>query len=105
MVGVTGSIPVARTISQASLVPLAPLAAAPATYRRATGSDFDSWRGRSIRRRWSPATAISWFRPRSSTAVLGMWLFNESRDIARIVCLLLIVAGVIGLKVVTPNAG
>lgn len=39
------------------------------------------------------------------TAILGMWLFNESRDIARIVCLLLIVAGVIGLKFVTPSAG
>jgi quaternary ammonium compound-resistance protein SugE len=39
------------------------------------------------------------------TAILGMWLFNESRDIARILCLLLIVAGVIGLKVVTPSAG
>jgi quaternary ammonium compound-resistance protein SugE len=37
------------------------------------------------------------------TAVLGMWLFNESRDIARILCLMLIVAGVIGLKVVTPT--
>jgi quaternary ammonium compound-resistance protein SugE len=37
------------------------------------------------------------------TAILGMWLFNESRDIARIVCLMLIVAGVIGLKVVTPS--
>ncbi len=39
------------------------------------------------------------------TAILGMWLFNESRDLARIVCLLLIVAGVIGLKFVTPSAG
>lgn len=39
------------------------------------------------------------------TAILGMWLFNESRDIARIVCLMLIVTGVIGLKVVTPSAG
>jgi quaternary ammonium compound-resistance protein SugE len=37
------------------------------------------------------------------TAALGMWLFNESRDIARILCLMLIVAGVIGLKVVTPS--
>jgi quaternary ammonium compound-resistance protein SugE len=37
------------------------------------------------------------------TAILGMWLFNESRDIARILCLMLIVAGVIGLKVVTPT--
>lgn len=39
------------------------------------------------------------------TAVLGMLLFDESRDIARIVCLMLIVAGVVGLKVVTPGAG
>jgi quaternary ammonium compound-resistance protein SugE len=38
------------------------------------------------------------------TAIMGMWLFNEPRDIARIVCLLLIVAGVIGLKFVTPSA-
>jgi quaternary ammonium compound-resistance protein SugE len=37
------------------------------------------------------------------TAIMGMWLFNESRDVARILCLLLIVAGVIGLKFVTPN--
>ncbi|MBX3522618.1 MAG: quaternary ammonium compound efflux SMR transporter SugE [Xanthobacteraceae bacterium] len=37
------------------------------------------------------------------TAILGMWLFGESRDVARIVCLMLIVAGVVGLKVVTPN--
>jgi quaternary ammonium compound-resistance protein SugE len=37
------------------------------------------------------------------TAILGMWLFNESRELARIVCLLLIVAGVIGLKFVTPG--
>ncbi|MBX3521506.1 MAG: quaternary ammonium compound efflux SMR transporter SugE [Xanthobacteraceae bacterium] len=39
------------------------------------------------------------------TAVLGMLLFDESRDIARIVCLMLIVAGVVGLKVVTPGVG
>jgi quaternary ammonium compound-resistance protein SugE len=38
------------------------------------------------------------------TAIMGMWLFNESREIARILCLALIVAGVIGLKVVTPGA-
>jgi quaternary ammonium compound-resistance protein SugE len=38
------------------------------------------------------------------TAIMGMWLFNESREIARIICLLLIVAGVIGLKFVTPSA-
>lgn len=39
------------------------------------------------------------------TAIMGMWLFGESREIARIVCLMLIVAGVVGLKVVTPSAG
>lgn len=37
------------------------------------------------------------------TSIMGMWLFHESRDVARILCLLLIVAGVIGLKLVTPN--
>lgn len=38
------------------------------------------------------------------TALLGMLLFGESREPARLVCLLLIVAGVIGLKLVTPSA-
>jgi len=32
-------------------------------------------------------------------AILGMVLFGESKDIARILCIVLIVAGVIGLKV------
>lgn len=32
------------------------------------------------------------------TAVLGMALFDEPRDAARMLCLVLIVAGVIGLK-------
>jgi len=31
-------------------------------------------------------------------AVLGMFLFDEPRDVARIVCILLIVAGIVGLK-------
>jgi len=31
-------------------------------------------------------------------AILGMVLFGESKDIARILCIVLIVAGVIGLK-------
>ncbi|MCP4138386.1 MAG: quaternary ammonium compound efflux SMR transporter SugE [bacterium] len=31
-------------------------------------------------------------------AVLGMVLFGESRDTMRIICLLLIVAGIVGLK-------
>lgn len=37
------------------------------------------------------------------TAVLGMALFDESRDVARIVCILLIVAGIVGLKVFSPR--
>ena len=37
------------------------------------------------------------------TAILGMYLFDESRDIARILCILLIVAGIAGLKLVTPT--
>jgi len=31
-------------------------------------------------------------------AILGIFLFNESREISRILCILLIVAGIIGLK-------
>jgi quaternary ammonium compound-resistance protein SugE len=38
------------------------------------------------------------------TAILGMALFNESREVARLVCIGLIVAGIVGLKVVTPDA-
>ncbi|MES2918714.1 MAG: quaternary ammonium compound efflux SMR transporter SugE [Pseudomonadota bacterium] len=38
------------------------------------------------------------------TAICGMILFNESRDIARILCILLIVAGVFGLKLVSKPA-
>jgi quaternary ammonium compound-resistance protein SugE len=38
------------------------------------------------------------------TAILGMYLFNESRDFARVACIGLIVAGIVGLKVVTPDA-
>ena len=34
-------------------------------------------------------------------AILGMVLFNESRDMLRIGSILLIVAGIVGLKVVT----
>jgi quaternary ammonium compound-resistance protein SugE len=37
------------------------------------------------------------------TAILGIILFDESRDPLRLVCLGLIVAGVIGLKLVTPD--
>ena len=36
-------------------------------------------------------------------AILGIFLFNESREIARILCILLIVAGIIGLKITSPE--
>jgi len=36
-------------------------------------------------------------------AIMGMILFNESRDILRIICLLLIVSGIVGLKLVSSN--
>lgn len=37
------------------------------------------------------------------TALMGMLLFGESREVARLVCIGLIVAGIVGLKVVTPD--
>lgn len=37
------------------------------------------------------------------TAVLGMVLFGESRDAIRLGCILLIVAGIVGLKVTSPS--
>ena len=40
----------------------------------------------------------------AGVALLGMVLFGESRDVMRIVCLLLIVSGVIGLKVFSGDA-
>jgi quaternary ammonium compound-resistance protein SugE len=36
-------------------------------------------------------------------AILGIFLFNESREISRILCILLIVAGIIGLKLTSPE--
>jgi quaternary ammonium compound-resistance protein SugE len=36
-------------------------------------------------------------------AILGILLFNESRETARILCILLIVAGIIGLKLTSPE--
>lgn len=39
------------------------------------------------------------------TAILGILLFNEPRDLARIFCILLIVAGIIGLRVTTNIPG
>ncbi|HET9902182.1 MAG TPA: quaternary ammonium compound efflux SMR transporter SugE [Xanthobacteraceae bacterium] len=38
------------------------------------------------------------------TALLGMALFGESREPLRLICLGLIVAGVVGLKLVSPNS-
>ena len=40
----------------------------------------------------------------AGTAVIGMAVLGESRDILRILCLLLIVAGVVGLKF-APSTG
>ena len=41
----------------------------------------------------------------AGTAILGMVLFGESRDVARFVCLGLIVAGIVGLKLFSPAEG
>ena len=38
------------------------------------------------------------------TAVLGMLLFREPATVARLLCMSLIVIGIVGLKVVTPDA-
>lgn len=37
------------------------------------------------------------------TAVLGMILFGDSAAVARLICIALIVAGIAGLKLVTPT--
>jgi len=37
------------------------------------------------------------------TAILGMILFGESREAARLLCIVLIVAGIVGLKLLTPT--
>jgi quaternary ammonium compound-resistance protein SugE len=36
-------------------------------------------------------------------AILGILLFNESREVTRILCILLIIAGIIGLKLASPE--
>jgi len=41
----------------------------------------------------------------AGTAFLGMMLFGESREVARIVCLVMIVAGTVGLKLFSGKAG
>ena len=40
----------------------------------------------------------------AGTALLGIVLLGESKDLARLVCICLIIAGVIGLKWVSPSA-
>ena len=37
------------------------------------------------------------------TALLGIWLFDESADVLRLACIGLIVAGIVGLKVVSGH--
>ena len=37
------------------------------------------------------------------TAILGIVLFGEPRDLPRILCIVLIVAGIVGLKFTTTN--
>lgn len=36
------------------------------------------------------------------TALLGIWLFGESADLLRLGCIALIVAGIAGLKILSP---
>jgi len=38
----------------------------------------------------------------AGTALIGMACFGESREVMRLLCLLLIIAGVVGLKLVSP---
>jgi quaternary ammonium compound-resistance protein SugE len=37
------------------------------------------------------------------TVILGIYLFGESRDLLRMLCLLLIISGIVGLKVVSGD--
>lgn len=39
------------------------------------------------------------------TAVLGILLFDEPRDVARLVCLGLIISGIVGLRLTSATAG
>jgi len=38
----------------------------------------------------------------TGTAILGMVLFGESRDVLRVFCIFMIISGVVGLKIVSP---
>lgn len=37
------------------------------------------------------------------TAALGMVLFGESRDVLRLLCIVLIVTGIVGLRLISPE--
>jgi quaternary ammonium compound-resistance protein SugE len=37
------------------------------------------------------------------TVIVGIWLFRESADVLRLLCVGLIVVGIVGLKLVTPE--
>lgn len=39
----------------------------------------------------------------AGTALLGIWLFHEPVSTARLACIALIIAGVLGLKLATPH--
>jgi quaternary ammonium compound-resistance protein SugE len=39
------------------------------------------------------------------TAILGILLFNEPRDAARLVCMGLIISGIVGLRLTSATAG
>ncbi len=41
----------------------------------------------------------------AGTAILGMIFFGDSREVARILCLVMIVAGTVGLKLFSGKAG
>lgn len=38
------------------------------------------------------------------TTILGMWLFNEPRDVARLICIALIISGIVGLRLISTAA-
>jgi len=38
------------------------------------------------------------------TATLGMWFFNEPRDVGRLVCIGLIISGIVGLRLTSTAA-
>jgi len=41
----------------------------------------------------------------AGTAALGMMLFGEPREVARVLCIVMIVAGTVGLKLFSGKAG